>query len=265
MIGPPDNSSTLRELEQFLTLPAPREIPPSLKKRLKVMKGSWATTVFGLLFGTFGLVFCFLFLPVRQIDDWRLEASEAVAVTGEVVTNEETNMSINGVSVRKVEVDFEGDGGNQRSTGFITGRGPEVGAPHVVMVHPGDPELSCPQGMRLSRGSLASSFVLLFPLVGYGLVSAPWWARARRLQLLRQGKLVQARVLAFERTNTEINGQNVYKFTVQLQREPGTMEIRRHLSTEVEAMIDAKERGGNIRLVQHPTRPKRVVVLDGWI
>jgi hypothetical protein len=37
------------------------------------------------------------------------------------------------------------------------------------------------------------------------------------------------------------------------------------LSTEVEAMIDAKERGGNIRLVQHPTRPKRVVVLDGWI
>ncbi|MCU0796271.1 MAG: hypothetical protein MUF31_10085 [Akkermansiaceae bacterium] len=265
MIGPPIDHNALRDVERFLAMPAPREVPPELKKRLKLMKGSKAVCGFGLLFGTFGLVFCFLFLPLRQFHQWFLDGSSPVEMPGKVVSNESTHLSINGVSVRKVEVDFQIAGEDRRSTGYITGKGPKPGSALGVRVHPGRPDLHCPQGMRMSRGSLGAAFVLVFPLLGYGLALAPWWGRARRLGLLRNGRLVQAKVLSAERTRTEINGQNVFKFTLQWLREPGTIQIRRHLESEVEALTYAKEVGEPVRLVQHPTRPKRLMVLEGWV
>lgn len=252
------------QLEAFLAQPAPRYPSPELRKAIRTWRGHRAIVAFGLLFGTFGLLFCFVFLPWKWPLEWKLDHSEPVIVPGQVVEVSATNLSINESKVWKVEVAYRDMGDDRVSTGYVTGKKFSEGEPVNVRVHPDDPGLSCPEGTRMSEGSLFSSFVLVFPLVGYGLVAGAVVSRARRIKLLTRGRAGTARVIGCKETMTSVDDCKVHKLTLQIPEVPGTVLIKRHRPLEVRMLREAMESGDPLKIVYDPAKPKRLLIPEAW-
>lgn len=254
-----------RELDEFLAQPPPRQLTPGIRRTLGSWKGSRTLLIFGALFGTFGLLFCFVFLPWRWPLEWWLERGDPIVVPGQVASVTKTRMSINQVRVWRVEVAYRDLGEERRSVGYTTGSKFSPGAEAMVRVHRDDPDLNCPEGARMSEGSMFTAFVLVFPAAGFGLVAGAVVSRARRMRILERGIRARAMIASMKKTRSSMNDHPVHEATLRIDGIPEPVRIRRHNPEEVRCLREGMEAGTALTVMFDPGKPKRLVIPDAWL
>jgi hypothetical protein len=256
------------ELVRFLAAPVPRVIPAILRRAARREAGSFGLLFFGAVFLAMGLFFTKIFLPWKQLDEWRLAASRPAVAQGQITSVEKTNMSINDEQVMRYGFEFAAArGGLVRGECFTTGRRWSPGDAVKVRYDAIKPALACPAGARLSEGSLESAFVLVFPLVGGGIIGWGIYARRRMLWVMKNGALGDFRVTAIEPTRVEINEQPQFKITLQRidQAVAQPHEVR---WSKPELLAFARERQKNGQAVFglfDPAKPKKVLLPEAWM
>lgn len=255
------------ELIRFLSAPVPRVVPSSIRRVALKAHASLAGVFMGVLLILFGSAFVWLFLPWRQADEWRLAASDPVRTQGRILSEMPTHMSINHQPVMEYAFQFKPAQGPE-ITGecFTTGKRWQTGATITVRYAPKNPALACPEGARLSEGSLGGSFVVLFPLAGA--IVAGWAVRARRRTcwLLENGALGDFRVTAIETTGTEINNHAQFKISLQRldQADAKPHEVRWYKPALVAFARERKQSDQAVFGLFDPANPKRVLLPEAW-
>lgn len=249
------------ELKQWLLMPSPRRLTPELRKHLGNMPGSRTLRLFGFFFFAFGSVFCVVFLPWNMGKELWLDRSNPGIMDGIVTKTEATNMSINRAKVWRNEVTFQDGAQEVISVGYTTGKDVHEGDRVKVRVHPDDLDLHCPQNMRMSKGSLASAFVLIFPLLGFLVMISPWITRRSRYALYENGTVSEIRVCDVKATNTQVNHGTVHKVTVKYPMMAEMIETKITDPDDLARLREAQEKGTALQVVYHPKKPKRFVIL----
>ncbi len=255
------------ELVRFLSAPAPRPVPATLKKAALRDSAPLSLAIFGAVFLTMGLFFAKVFLPWRQGDEWRLAASHPALAHGRIVSVGKTNMSINKAQVMRYGFDFTpAQAASVHGECFTTGKRWSEGAAVNVRYSPTEPALACPEGARLSQGSLGSAFVLVFPLVGGGLVFWVIRSRKRTLWVLQNGALGDFRVTAIEPTNVTINKLPQFKVTLQRLDQPDAQphEVRWYKPALLTFARERQQNGQAVFGLFDPAKPKKVLLPEAW-
>ena len=260
----PDDETLVR----FLSSATPRVVPESLRRAALREAAPLALAVFGGVFLLMGLVFLKLFFPWRQMDDWRLAAGPAVVTEGRVVAVDYTRMEINKIRVMRYVFEFTPAGGEPVSgVCFTTGSRWEAGATAAVRNYADEPELACLVGARLSEGGLGSAFVLLFPLVGGGLVGWVIVARRRAVALLVHGALGEFRVGAITATGATMNEKPYFKVCLEPIDLPGVepVVVRWYDEERLAFVRGRKERGVPVLGLFDRAWPKQVLLPEAWL
>jgi hypothetical protein len=249
------------ELTQWLRTPAPRRLTPSLRKQVGKVPGSWFLVLFGLIFVAAGSFFCAMFLPWKMWQEMSLDRAKPRMVAGMVTRSEATNMSINDAQVWRHEVTFQDGGEAVVSVGYTTGKTCSEGEQVKVRVHPEDGALHCPERMRMTKGSLGSAFVLLFPAVGLLVMLSPWFTRRSRFALYEKGLVADIRVLDVQATNVQVNHRTVHKITVRYPTLTEPIVLKISDVDQVLSLSEAHQTGEPLRVIYNPKKPKRLEIL----
>jgi hypothetical protein len=259
---------TAEDIAQLLASPPPRAVPPRVAKAVLVGRGIWFLPLFGLVFGGMGLLFTFLFFPWRFQDDWRLAADGVRTTPGVITAVTDAHMEINEVKVMKYRFAYTPDAGRRREGQcFTTGRRWTDRDTVTVRYLPAQPDLACVEGARLSKGGWGGSFVVIFPLVGGGLLY--WFVADRRSKrrLLRTGLVAEVDVVSVENTNAKVNEQPVYKITISSPAGPGSQPVmvRRFNPPDVNLALKHFQDKQPVFVLYDPARPKRLIFPEALI
>ncbi|AWI08892.1 hypothetical protein CKA38_06175 [Ereboglobus luteus] len=200
-------------LTAFLLAPVPRrEIPPVIKRAAGMKTQAVGLFLFGLFFLVLGGVFTWIFFPYNLRKDWQLDRSHLVT-TGRVSEAEKSNMSINETPVYRYAFEFTASESGEVVQGvcYTTGRAWNKGDKVGVLYIEGNPSTARIEGSRLSAGSVATLFVLIFPLVGAIIVVVSIHVPLRRQWMLKNGMVGEFRVRKIVSTNVKINKQLRYR------------------------------------------------------
>ena len=189
-------------------------MPDHVAKAVKGARSGWGGVLLSLIFGGFGMVFVVFFFPWNFVSEIELGLG-GNAISGDVLNVHQTSMSVNKTKVVDYEFGFT-TADNVRHTAlcYTTGWRWQPGASVAVRYLPRDPGVACIDGARLSEAGWAAAFVLIFPLMGFGLVGWTIRSRGRLGQLLRTGEVVEFDVTGVITTDMRINNQTVYKIMV---------------------------------------------------
>ncbi len=252
---------TADDIAQLLASPPPRPVPAHVARAAQGGGKDGCLPWFGLLFGGFGMIFVVVFFPWRFVDDFRLAASDRTA-PGEIRHVADTSMTINKTRVMEYTFAYTpADGRIREARCYATGRRWAVGAAVTVRYLHGSPEVACVEGARLSQGGWFGLFVLIFPLIGGGLVAGFFVGRGRTQRLLREGLVAEVDVVSVEGTTMQVNNQPVYRITlagpVLAAGQPVT--VRRIRKTDIElAQKHARDRQP-VFILYDPRKASRLV------
>lgn len=259
---------TADDVAQLLASAPPRQVPDHL---IRAARGGprrvWPAIIFGLLFGGFGTIFMVVFFPWRVLDGIRLSLAGRPA-TGLVTAVGETTMSVNDTRVVRYGFTYvTADGRTESAVCFTTGSRWHEGDEVAVRYASGRKPVACIEGARLDQAGWAASFVVIFPLIGFGL--AGWMVRqeAAIARLLREGRAVEVDVLAVDATGMQINYQDLYKITLAA---PGfnrgrPLIIHRTAKPDVNLATQHALQKQPVFILQNPRRPSDLLFPEGLI
>jgi hypothetical protein len=250
------------ELARWLQSPPPRQLTPSLRKHLAKNARSRLVSLFGLFFSAFGSFFCVIFLPWDWPKELSLDRSQPDLVDGIVTKTETTNLTINGAKVWRNEVTFQENGESIISIGYTTGKEVREGDSAKVRLHPQDLMIHCPQNMRMSKNTLGSAFVLVFPVLGIFVMMGPWLTRRKKWRLYQHGLVADIRVMHVKPTNMYVNEERVFKVGVQYPSLPELVEAKILNADDLLRLKEGHEKGHPVRVIYDPQKPKRFTVLE---
>lgn len=257
---------TADDIAQLLASAPPRQVPAHVLQAARKGTAPWSTALFGLFFGSFGMIFVVVFFPWRVADELRLAASGA-STSGEVVAIQDTNMSINKRKVAEYQFAYAlPDHRSGRAACYATRGQWSVGQQVTVHYAPGRPELACIEDGRLDKAGFFGSFVIIFPAVGYGMVGWFLFQRARTATLLRTGQLAEVDVLAVNPTSTRVNNRPVYAIQLSspaLGAQPVT--VKRLNATDIDLAERHVADKQPVYVLYDPRRPKALVFPEGLI
>jgi len=260
-----DESSRGDLLAAFLADTPPRRVPKALRRAVRRQSSSWALSIFGFLFGAFGLFFVVQFFPWNFYRDWQLRG--APTAPGRIVSVAPTKLRENKQRVYRYEFSFTPPSGVAVSgTCFTTGSGWPANARIAVRYRPENPALCCVDGARSSVGSGSAAIVLLFPAIGFGL--AGWTVVSRRRRdFLEHGELAEARVISLEATATRVNNQTVFRITLQRTDRPGTapLVVHKYESAQVSLARERMESEQPLFMLLDPAHPKRLLLPEALL
>lgn len=252
------------EIAAFIGMPTPRRVPRWIVKKNTLGFAVWAMMLFGLPFLLLGVVATKAIFPWRQIEQWRIERGEQGEVEGTITAEENPKVSINDEPVKRFRYVFRAeDGAEREGAAYVTGGTWQEGGKVRVRYLLSDPGLSVPEGGRLSIGSMADIWVLLFPFIGGCCFFIPIVLLARRRKLLRYGKIATARMDSMRKTNVSVNRQPQYR--INLVGEDGTrMSRRTHDEREISLAAAKLESGEPVTILHDPMKPDRLILVESW-
>ncbi len=229
-----------------------------MKKRVPT-----ALAFMGLIFAALGIPFLVVFFPWRLPDELRLRAS-ARTTEGTVTVRESTSMRENNVRVSKYAFTFKTDDGTSRTAlCYETGDSLQVGSRAVVEYLASEPSTARIRGCRLSPFGWGAGFVMIFPLVGVGMIFVVLRARRRVAWLLANGRFCLGHVTAVDATNVSVNHQTRYAVSVSYQE--GTVErVGRYyaLGEEAELAQQKMREATGVGVLHDPEHPERILLVD---
>ena len=259
-----DDSNWPMEREAFLTSPPPRRVSPAVRKRAFAGKGTIAGAIIGLIFLVIGTVLCMKFLPVRWLDEKRIEKGPSKTVMGRVVKVEDTRFKTNGSRVWKHEFVYRPEGGaEKRGEAFLSGKKWKVNAKVRVRYLASDSGIAKVEGARMEASPPWLAFVILFPLAGAGILVGAWWGRRTTLNLLENGLISSATINAVEGTLTQINGNTVHRIRMNFP-EGGEIVRKSWDDGEISTARRKKESGEPVTVLYDPRKPKRLIFPESW-
>lgn len=259
---------TADDVAQLLASAPPRKVPAHVRRAAQGGAGVWIGLLFGLGFGTFGMLFVWLFFPWRLLDDWRLDTG-GQETPGIVRSAVESNMSINEIEVYEYVFAYLFSGRDALTANcYTTGRRWSEGDRVTVRYLPEEPNLARIEGARLSKGGgVMGVVVLIFPAVGYGMIAGLLIVRRRDRLLLENGKVAEVDVLAVDATRTQMNYQTVYKITLSPLPESGgqSIVVKRWATPEINLLTSHALQKQPIFVLYDPRRPKKLIFPEALI
>jgi hypothetical protein len=253
------------ERDAFLAMSPPRHVPQAMIRAVLPWRGQVMMMIFGFVFLAMGLFFSWVFVPNHLLLDWKLKQGSTLSVPGKILSAEETNMSINSVKVTEYRFAYLPDsGGERQGTAYTTGRRWRSGSRVRVNFLQADPTLAVPEGARLSKTSVGTLFVLLFPMAGGGILIGCFYSRHVRKRLLRHGWVSRATVDSVDKTRTVVNGQNIFKIHLTFP-EAGRSVVKRSLDgAEISLAEEALHSSHPLQVLYDPNKPKRFLFPEVW-
>lgn len=252
---------TADDIAQLLASRPPRKVPAHVVAAARKGRAQWTTGLVGLVFALFGLVFVAVFFPWRALDEMQLATGDTRTVAGVVSGAKDTNMKVNGRLVREYRFTFTPPEGTPR-TGvcFAHGAGWEENESVTVRYLAGNSDVACIDGARLDEAGLAAGLVVIFPLLGAGMLA--WFVNQRRQigRLLHEGVIAELDVLSVEATNMQVNKRPVYKITLSspgVGRQP--VAVRRVNPADLTLVNRHREQKQPVFVLYDPRKPSRLI------
>lgn len=259
---------TADDIAQLLARPPPRQVPAHVTKAVKGGRSVWFLVVFGVFFGTFGMLFVWLFFPWRLWDEWLLSRDGVREASGLVNHVRKTNMSVNEAKVYEYRFSFVPQAGTAVSAlCFATGRDWIEGSEVTVRYLPDRPQVALIVGASLNQGGLFGAFVIIFPLVGYGMAGIALIFRGNPTRLLREGVAAEIDVLSVEKTTMTVNDQPVYRITLSAPGETGgpPVILRRLDVADVNLATQHAQQKQPVFVLYDPRKPARMIFPEALI
>ncbi len=240
-----------------LVLP-PRHVPWGVRAQLFLGGG---VNLFGWLWLGFSLIFVWVFGLLSDYSAvWFL--MDAVETAPGVVTSiEGTGASVNDIPVfansftyrvERLESDYE-------SVSYSTGHQFNPEQPVVVEYIRRSPEIARIEHTRRGQFDIwVIGIVLIFPLVGLGMIGFGLKNGFKANRLLGRGKIALGRLQSKKATNTRVNGRRVYKLTFAFTADDGQSYNVVCSTTHTRSLEDEPEE----RLLYDPYNPRYAVMLD---
>lgn len=228
-------------------------------------RGQVMLMIFGFVFLAMGLFFSWVFVPNHLLLDWKINRGPTLTVPGKILSAEETKMSINGTKVTVYQFAYRPDSGEERQgTAYTTGRRWRSGSMVQVNFLQSDPTLAVPEGARLSETSAGTLVVLLFPIVGGGILIGCFYSRHVRKRLLRHGWVSRATVDSVEKTRTVVNGRNIFKIHLTFPEAGRSVVKHSHDLAEISLAEEALHSSHPLQVLYDPNKPKRFLFPEVW-
>lgn len=257
---------TADDIAQLLASSPPRRVPAQVEKAALGGSAGCVVSGFGLFFGSFSLIFVFIFFPWRLADELRLDAGGRTT-PGEITHVAESNMEINDVKVWEYAFAFTLPDGRPR-TGrcYTTGRRWSEGARVSVRYLRGNPEIACVEDARLSQGGWFGLFTLIFPLIGFGIVAGAILGRRETRRVLREGRMAEVDIVSVDETNVRVNYKTVYRITFSNPRPGGPpVTIKRAERPAVDLTLKHLREKQPVFVLYDPRKPSRVIFPESLI
>ncbi len=196
-------------------IPPPRRVP--IATQCAALVGFLG--LFGAIFFSFGMVFVWAFgLNMHPIDNWRL-SNESETTFGVIEEATFTNSTVNEVPVFRYRFRYQpGDGPALVAECYTIGKQWSAGNKAEVQYLPGNPEVACLKGASISMFPIwVMALVIIFPLVGLGLLLPSLISGWGKIKLLRFGVVTGAKKLFANATNMKVNNVPVMKFSYEFQ------------------------------------------------
>lgn len=239
-----------------LALP-PRHVPWGVRVRLLFGGG---INQFGWIWLGFSMIFVWAFGLQTDFSSTLFVLNAVETTHGVVTAVESTNASIDDTPVyanhytyrvERLETKYEGV---SYTTGIEFQPGEEVKVKYLKRY----PTLSRIEGTRRGQFGPWTILILIFPLVGLGMVGFGLKNGIKANRLLTNGKAGMGELVSKEATNTEINDERVYKLTFEFTADDGQhYEVVCKTAATYALEDDAQE-----RLLYDPYNPRYAVMLD---
>ncbi|HEX2060794.1 MAG TPA: DUF3592 domain-containing protein [Thermoanaerobaculia bacterium] len=237
----------------LMLAPPPRRVPVSLQIA-NIFNGfaqvGWA--VFG-----FSMIFFWVFGMNGDYSFLTFHGARATA-RGTVTNVESTGASENERTVMANHYEYSVAGRTFRGTSYSTGWSANTGDSVTVEYMEANPLRSRIEGMRRALFGPGVAFVVIFPLIGLGLLIPATRSGLRRNRLLREGLLTTGTLSGRRDTNMRVNKQPVWELTFDFVTRDGRRAQAKARATDTYRLEDeARE-----PLLYDPENPERAYVLD---
>jgi hypothetical protein len=258
---------TAEDIAQLLASPTPRRVPAHIVAACRRDRAKWGTALTGLLFVLLGGSFSAEYFSKRTLDEWRL-MRHGQGTTAKIQAAADAHFTLNKEKV--IEYSFAyttADGASRIASCYHTGPRWREGEVIPARYLPDDPSVACLVDARLSKGGVIGLFVLVFPVVGAGMV---WWFfRQRRMvaELLRDGALAEANVLSVRETKTRVNGQLAVEIVLAAPHlhKSGQLKIKRLNAGEIVFADERMKEKKPVFILHDPKCPKRLIFPESLV
>lgn len=251
----------MSNLDQYAVRPAAgsaslRSMPVSLA--VAVAFGGVLPLIGWIVVG-FTLIFCWVFVGQSDVASLYQFRGSLMNTTGQVTAVHETNSSENDTTIYEYVFEYEISPGMPITDRCYTpGKKYDVGMQVPVEYVPQTPPVARIKETRKAPFGVAVLFVLLFPMIGFGLIAGGYAMGLRTLSVLRRGKFTTGRLVDKQGTNTTINNRRVYALTFEYTDDKGV--VRR--GTTKTHLTEAAEDNEAERLFYDPQNPETVRLVD---
>jgi len=217
------------------------------------------------LFAGFGMVFVWVFVPAVGITTLFAFRGELETAKGVVDRREKTHYSVggddhsDGTPVYAIHYTFaDADENPHSGVSYSTGGGPSQGSRVTIEYRASEPETSRVRGLRAAPFGPWASFVVIFPIVGVGMLLTGLLRGRRGVRLLKHGHAALGTLQHKEPTNTTINNRRVFKLTFAFKADDGQEYEAIAKSNMPEKLEDEEQE----LLMYDPAAPQRAVMMD---
>ncbi len=234
----------------------------SLSVRLQALLGG-SINQFGWFFFGFGMVFFWLFVCQADLTSWYRFGGRVVTAQGQVTGSSDTGASEGGgkhhrgTPVYKNEFAFVVDDKEYHGASYATGQRLQTGLAVTVEYPTGKPGVARIRGMRTNVFGPAVLFVIIFPLIGLGVISFGLRNGVGACYLLAHGIQTSGRLVSRDPTNMQVNHRTVYKFTFTFKTLEGEVCTANAKTSTDRFANDVEE-----QIVYDPRHPRSALLLD---
>lgn len=215
-----------------------RERPPrylSLLTQVKLIFGGVEAQM-GSIFFWFGMIFVLIF--VGQSELMYLFSFDGDWIRGEGLVSEisEASVEINEEEIYNYTFSFSIDGQSIQGTSSGVYNGLNEGDITAIEYKEHNPTRARILGTSTALFPVWVGFILIFPLIGLIFMIIGYRNNIKALRLIKSGKFTRGRMLKYEATNTEINGEQVYAYDFEFNVGGKTYvsKCKTHLANRVE-------------------------------
>jgi hypothetical protein len=219
---------------------------------------------FGWFFFGFGMIFFWLFVCRADLTSWYRFGGRLETAPGRVAGSSDTGATAGGskhhrgTPIYKNKFSFLVDDREYHGASYATGYKLPAGSAVTVEYAPGQPRLARIQGMRTNVFGPGVLFVLIFPLIGLGIISFGLASGVRACRLLAHGVPTSAKLLFKEPTNMSVNRRTVYKYAFVFKTLAGEVCTATAKTATDRFANDAEE-----HILYDLRQPQRALLLDG--
>ncbi len=207
------------------------------------------------IFFSAGMIFVWIFAGSADLSFF-MNLPQEQLITGRLLSSQQTSMSENDVSIYKNSFSFDYRG--QKYEGSSYSLGSIAGQEQSVMVPEGRPDLARIRDQRRKEFGPFILIVLIFPLIGLGIILFGLARSIKQIRLLRSGVLAEGKFLRKEATGVMINERPVYQVFFEYTAADGQKYVISDKTHLLEKVLDQDTE----RLLYDPSNPGFGMLVD---